>query len=43
MGVKIQTIKEIRFFLARELKGFYTEPEIRALADILIKIVTRTV
>ena len=40
MGVKIQTIKDIRFFLARELKGVYTEPEIRALADILIKTAT---
>lgn len=40
MGVKIQTIKEIRFYLAKELKGLYDEPEIRILADILIKTVS---
>ena len=40
MGVKIQTIKDIRFYLARELKNVYNEPEIRVLADILIKTVT---
>ena len=37
MAVKIQTIKDIRFYLAKELTGIYQEPEIRALADILIK------
>jgi hypothetical protein len=42
MGVKIQTIKDIRFYLARELAGIYKEPEIRVLADILIKTVTGT-
>lgn len=40
MGVKIQTIKDIRFYLAKELTGIYRETEIRALADILIKTVT---
>jgi release factor glutamine methyltransferase len=40
MGVKIQTIKEIRFYLAKELKNLYDEPEIRILADILIKTVS---
>jgi release factor glutamine methyltransferase len=40
MGVKIRTIKEIRFLLARELKGVYNDQEIRSLADILIKTVT---
>ena len=40
MGVKIQTIKDIRFYLAKELKGIYRETEIRVLADILIKTVT---
>jgi release factor glutamine methyltransferase len=40
MGVKIQTIKEIRFYLAKELKDLYDEPEIRILADILIKTVS---
>lgn len=37
MTVKIQTIKDIRFYLSRELTGIYPEPEIKALADILIK------
>ncbi|HEX7492745.1 MAG TPA: peptide chain release factor N(5)-glutamine methyltransferase [Bacteroidales bacterium] len=40
MGVKIQTIKDIRFYLAKELTGFYKEPEIRILANIIIKTVT---
>jgi len=40
MGVKIQTIKDIRFYLARELIVIYKEPEIRTIADILIKKVT---
>jgi release factor glutamine methyltransferase len=43
MGVKIQTIKDIRFYLARELIGVYKEPEIRALTNILIKTVKGTV
>jgi release factor glutamine methyltransferase len=40
MGVKIQTIKDIRIFLAGELEGVYPESEIRALSDILIKNAT---
>ena len=40
MGVKIRTIKDIRFYLAKELNAVYKEPEIRILADILIKTVT---
>ncbi len=40
MGVKIQTIKDMRFYLAKELKTIFKEPEIRILADILIKTVT---
>ncbi len=40
MGVKIQTIKDIRFYLAKELAGLYSEPEIRSLANILIKTAT---
>ncbi|MGC1389495.1 MAG: peptide chain release factor N(5)-glutamine methyltransferase [Bacteroidales bacterium] len=40
MGVKIQTIKDIRFHLKKELSGIYKETEIRVLADILIKTVT---
>ena len=43
MGVTIQTIKDIRFYLTRELTGIYKEPEIRILADILIKTVTGTI
>jgi release factor glutamine methyltransferase len=42
MGVKIQTIKDIRFYLTKELKRVYPEQEIRSLADILIKTVLRT-
>jgi release factor glutamine methyltransferase len=41
MGVKIQTIKDIRFYLTNELKTVYREPEIRSLADLLIKNVMR--
>ena len=40
MGVKIRTIKDFRFYLAKELNAIYKEPEIRILADILIKTVT---
>ena len=40
MGVKIQTIKDIRFYLAKELTGIYSLLEIRVLADLLIKTVT---
>jgi release factor glutamine methyltransferase len=40
MAVKIQTIKDIRFYLAKELKCIYKDEEIRVLADILIKTVT---
>ena len=40
MGVKIETIKDIRFFLLKELSGVYPEPEIRVLSDIIIKTVT---
>lgn len=40
MGVKIQTIKDIRFYLANELTELYSKEEIRALSDILIKTVT---
>jgi len=37
MGVKIQTIKDIRSCLSGELQGIYPEPEINALAGIIIK------
>jgi release factor glutamine methyltransferase len=40
MGVKIQTIKDIRFYLAKELIGIYSSSEIRVLASLLIKTVT---
>ena len=40
MGVNIQTIKDIRFYLSEELKGIYNEPEIRVLANIIIKTVS---
>jgi len=39
MGVKIQTIKDIRIYLAKELKGIYPEQEIGAIAGIVIKAV----
>jgi release factor glutamine methyltransferase len=42
MGVKIRTIKDIRFYLSKELTGVYNETEIRVLADIIIKTVTGT-
>jgi release factor glutamine methyltransferase len=40
MAVKIQTIKDIRFYIATELTGIYKEPEIKVLSDILIKTIT---
>jgi release factor glutamine methyltransferase len=40
MAVNIQTIKDIRFYLAEELTGIYNKQEIRILADLLIKTVT---
>jgi release factor glutamine methyltransferase len=40
MGGNIQTIKDIRFYLAKELEEIYKEPEISALVNIIIKTVT---
>lgn len=40
MGVKIQTIKDTRIYLSRELDGIYQEPEINTLANIIIKTAT---
>jgi release factor glutamine methyltransferase len=40
MGVNIQTIKDIRFYLAKELEEIYQEPEISALSNMIIKTVT---
>ena len=37
MGVKILTLKDIRSSLSGELQGIYPEPEINALASIIIK------
>jgi release factor glutamine methyltransferase len=39
MGVNIQTIKDIRSYLANELEAIYKEPEINSLANIIIKTV----
>jgi release factor glutamine methyltransferase len=41
MGVKIQTIKDIRFYLGSELSFLYNKQEISAIADILIKSVLK--
>lgn len=40
MGVNIQTIKDIRFYLVRELEEIYQEPEKSAIINIIIKTVT---
>src|SRR5665648_175611 len=37
MGVNIQTIKDIRFYLAQELEEIYQKPEINAHTNIIIK------
>jgi release factor glutamine methyltransferase len=37
MGVNIQTIKDIRFYLSTELDEIYQIPEINALSNIIIK------
>jgi release factor glutamine methyltransferase len=42
MSVKIQTIKEIRPFLERELASMYPSTEIRAFNNIIIKTVFKT-
>ena len=39
MAIKIQTIKDIRFYLAGELEGAFTEAEIRSLANLIISSV----
>jgi release factor glutamine methyltransferase len=36
MAVKLQTIKDIRNYLTRELSGLYTERETRSIANIII-------
>ncbi len=40
MGVKIHTIKDIRFYLTKELENIYPDLEISALSNIIIKTVT---
>jgi release factor glutamine methyltransferase len=40
MAVKIQTIKEIRFYIRQELADVYYDNEIRILSDIVIKTAT---
>jgi release factor glutamine methyltransferase len=37
MGIKIQTIKDIRFYLGRELNGTYPAEEIKAITNIIIR------
>lgn len=37
MSIELRTIKEIRLYLTKELKEIYKEPEISALANIIIK------
>jgi len=39
MGIKIQTIKDIRSHLATELSGTYPDEEIRSLSNIIIRSV----
>jgi release factor glutamine methyltransferase len=39
MGIKIQTIKDIRLYLAGELEGSWPEQEIRSLSNIIIRSV----
>ena len=40
MGVKLQTIKDIRYYLAKELGEIYHESEISAIANLIIKTET---
>lgn len=37
MGIKIQTIKDIRFYLRGELEGAYPENEIRSITNIILR------
>lgn len=39
MGINILTIKDIRYYLAKELEGIYHETEISALANIITKTI----
>ena len=42
MAVNIQTIKDIRLYLTKELIEIYDEPEINALSNLIIKTVVGT-
>ena len=42
MAINIQTIKDIKFYLAAELKGFFPDPEISALTVIIIRTILKT-
>ena len=42
MGINIRTIKDIRLYLSEELEGCYPEPEINALANIILKSVSKS-
>jgi release factor glutamine methyltransferase len=39
MAIKIQTIKDIRFYLSRELQDTYPEEELRAVTNIILRSV----
>ena len=39
MGIKIKTIKDIRFYLSRELQDTFPDQEIRAVTNIIIRSV----
>jgi|WetSurMetagenome_2_1015567.scaffolds.fasta_scaffold00107_30 release factor glutamine methyltransferase len=41
MSVNIQTIKDIRLYLASELAGIYPETEIRAFASVITGVMTK--
>ena len=40
MAVKIQTIKETRFYIRHELADLHNDTEIKILSDIIIKTAT---
>ena len=40
MGVNLQTFKDIRFYLDKELAGIYPVHEIKAITNIIIRSVT---
>lgn len=42
MGINIQTIKDIKVYLTKELKGIYPDSEIRALTLIILETVLKS-